>query len=643
MLYGGIHALNSSVSLMDVVHYWGPLLFALTLIPIFLIGKELGGDLGGCTAAFFAATLTSSIYWHKFGAYDREPIQFILAAWTIYLTIRLFKAPRSSIPRFALFAGMTFGLFGLAWGGAFYIAPIIIGALLLVLLSERLGWLPIILVGAFLLLTGFLGSIFRGGGTPGDIANLFYILIGGLVLAAVIEIFLHKASVESLFKGILTSIRANIFLIAGFLGMLAVTTLTLWGIGGQSPVLYWTGFAQTILGAFGIGGAGGAVSLEKYASEMASPNSWGETVYRMYGGDSGSSWTLPGNAAVLTVIAFTLVALALAWLCWYKKRAGMLVLPWFIVLAALVWPGSGTAQVRFERMWWLFVPVLAGAGAAALVSLLQRVSFEQFGDWLRYFQKPLIFAFLAGLVATPFIFNAYAVAKGTTPPTEWYGGSGWRDNGFMDVFTWLRENTPEDSIVAIEWSYGHLLTGTARRATVVDGTETIGQEGKWENIATIRPPDYIYYVSDGRGYIYGLDVSVRLYQVNGRRIDVQRFPTMGPDEFQWIIRTYRDNYGCKIDYVIFEAIEYSSARDYYDYTQPANILLGAERVYTRLQSDPILEDQNYVFNFGENRQSVVLDMQAQDVYIRTDGINRVRQSSFYAAVNIEDVAYKPVI
>ncbi|MFQ6129999.1 MAG: hypothetical protein ACE5OT_04225 [Candidatus Hadarchaeaceae archaeon] len=622
MLYGGVHALNPSVSLMDVVRYWGPLLFALTLIPIFLIGKELGGDLGGCTAAFFAATMTSSIYWHKFGVYDREPIQLILAAWTIYLTLKLFKAPRSSIPRFGLFAGMVFGLFGLAWRGAFYIAPIIIGALLLALLSERLRWLPIILVGAFLLLTGFLGSIFRGGGTPGDIINLFIILIGGLVFAAIIEIFLHKASVESLFRGILSSVRTNIFLIAGVLGMLAVTTLTLWAIGGQSPI-FWRNFAQTILGSFGIGGAGKGVSIARYASEMAPPRSWGDTVYRMYGGNPGSPWTLSGNAAILTVIAFTLVVVALAWLCWHKRRAGMLALPWFIVLIALVWPGSGSAQVRFERMWWLFVPVLAGAGSAALVSLLQRVSFEQLGDWLRYFQKPLVFAFLASLVATPFIFNAYAVARGTTPPTEWRGGFGWRDEGFMDVFTWLRDNTPENSIVAIQWSYGHLLTGVSRRPTVVDGTETFGEEGKWENLAGIKPPDYIYYVRNGRGYTYGLDreAPIRPYKVNGRRIDVQRFPTMDKDEFQWILGTYRDNYDCKIDYVIFDALEYNSARDYYKYTLPANILLNAERIDIRLESEPSIDGQTYVFNFGENRQSIVLDQQARDVYLRTDNVN----------------------
>ena len=61
MLYRGLHALDPSLSLMDVVRYWSPLLFALVLIPIFLIGKELAGDWAGCAEAFFASTLTGSI------------------------------------------------------------------------------------------------------------------------------------------------------------------------------------------------------------------------------------------------------------------------------------------------------------------------------------------------------------------------------------------------------------------------------------------------------------------------------------------------------------------------------------------------------------------------------------------------------
>jgi len=93
---------------------------------------------------------------------------------------------------------------------------------------------------------------------------------------------------------------------------------------------------------------------------------------------------------------------------------------------------------------------------------------------------------------------------------------------------------------------------------------------------------------------------------------------MGEDEFQWIIRTYRDNYSCKIDYVIFDALEYSSARDYYEFTQPANILVGAEKINVELQAEPSFDGQNYVFDFGENRQSIVLDTQVPEVYLADD-------------------------
>jgi hypothetical protein len=558
MLYRAISAIDPNIEPMDVVRYWGPLLFALSLIPIFLVGKELGGGFGGCAAAFFGATLTSSIYWHKVGAFDREPIMLVLAVWTIYLTLRMFKAPRSSIPTFAVLSGLVYGIFGLSWVGALYIAPIVIGGLL------------------FVLLAGFFGRVLR--------------------------------KTTDLFGALLSAVREHLHLIAGVFGMLAVMTLALWVVGGQSPI-FWVGFAQTLLGYVGIGAVGRGVSFARYAGEMAPPRSWDEIIYKQYGA---------GDATILTTFVFGLIVLALIKFCWSRKHWELIAFPWLIVLAGLVWPGMG--QIRFERQWWPLTPILAGVGAAVLVSLLRRISFEQFGEWLRHLQKPTIVAFAVCLVATPFIFNAYAVAGRTTPPTEWHGVRGL-DEGFMDVFDWFRRYTPENSVVSIQWSFGHVLTGTAERATVADGTETMGELGKWENTATIRPPDYIYYMSDGRGRIYGVDVPAREYHVNGRRVDVQRFPLMDENEFEWILRTYRDNYGTKIDYVIFDASEYNSARNYYNFTQPANILLNAERIYTRLQSTPSLEGQNYVFNFGENRESVVLDMQNRDVYLKTENGN----------------------
>jgi len=577
MLYRGISAVNPSVTLMNVVMYWAPLIFALSLIPIFLIGKELGGDVGGITAAFFAATMVSTIYWNKVGAYDREPVQLILGAWAMYLTIKLFRAPKSSIPKFALLTGMVYGLFGLAWSGWHYIIAVVI-----------LGLLSVLLVG-------FLGKFLR---KTSDISGAF-----------------------------LSAIRGHLDLLIGIAGMAAVITLVMWALGGQGPE-FWVSIFGTYAGYLGIGGGAAGVSFSSYASEMQAPSSWGDTLGKFYGSD------------ILTAFILALIVLAFLKFSWSRKRWEFLTFAWLVVLVAMVLPGKG--QARFERLWWPFVPALAGAGVAALVPLVQRLSLDPSGEWLKHLQNPIALLLVGGIVVAPFIANTYTTAYQTAPPTEWRGISGL-DNGFMEAFDWLRDNTAKNSVVSIQWSFGHLLTGAAQRATVCDGSQTMAEEGTWESDPSFvpRPPDYIYRVEDSRGLIYGVDVSRRAYQVNGRRVDVQWLPFMGEDEFRWIIQTYRDNYGVKIDYVIFSLDEYSDAYNYYYFTQPINILLGAEKIKTS-SLQPSTEDQNYVFNFGENRAAVVLDMQTASVYLRTDNGNLSMDG--YGILTVDDagnISYDP--
>ena len=557
MLYKAVHAIDPDVTPMDVVQYWSLLLFALTLIPIFLIGRELGGDFAGCLAAFFAAFMTSSIYWSKFGAFDREVSQLILGAWTVYLTIRLFKAPRKFIPTFAVLAGLVYGIFGLTWGtGALYLATVIIGGLIFVLLFE------------------FIEKLAR------RTADL-----------------IHSAFL---------TIRENLHLMAGAVGMLAVMTFMVYLAGGRPTI--WVGFAQTLLGYVGIGGGG--VSLPRYASEAAAPSDWGGTFNSFYGG------------GILSAIVFVLIDFALIKICLSRKRWEIFVLPWILVLAAMVWPGRG--QARFERLWWPLIPVLAGVGLVAMVSMLRRSSLKipSVSEWLDRIQKPLVIVVFAAIIAIPYIENAYATAERTTPPTEWHGYVS--DRELMSTFDWLRENTPENSVVAIEWSYGHVLTGASRRASVCDGTETKEEEGKWENAATIHPPDYIYYVRDSTGYIYGVNVPDRPWTINGRRIDIQNLPLMDEREFLWLVQTYRDNYGCQIDYVIFyrswvtEESGFYYGIPYYGLWYPS-WRRWELREWKARASESTKEDQDFVLRF-ENRENVVFNSEMQSAFLRTDGV-----------------------
>jgi hypothetical protein len=563
MLYRAVHVIDNNVGLMNVVQYWSPLLFALTLIPIFLIGKELGGDLAGCLAAFFAAFLTGSIYWMKFGAFDREASQTILGAWVVYLSIKMFKSPRLSILKFAILAGSVYGIFWLVWGtGALYLSPVIVGGLVLVLL------------------VGFIGKLIR--------------------------------RVAGLLKPVIMTIRENFYLIAGVVGSLLLLTFVAVVVGQDSPN-FWVSFSQTLLSYVGVGGGGG-VSLTRYASEQAAPTSWGNTLSSFY------SSTTPVIGQILTAIVIGLGVLALIKICYSRKRWELLMIPWLIILAGLVWPGRG--QARFERLWWPLIPVLAGAGFVALVLVIRQASLKipSATVWLDRIQKPMVIALVAIIVASPFIQNAYAAAEITTPPTIW-GGIPNFDSELISSFNWLGENTPNNSVTAVEWSYGHLATAVSRRMTVCDGTETIAEQGKWENTTGIRPPDYIYYTIGNVGKIYGIDVSAKPFAINGRRIDIQRLPLMDDREFRFIVETYRDNYGCQIDYVLFYNAWITSQLSYYGLWYPAFSLWNSG--YWKAQTTSFAFDntsQSNIFNF-QNGENIVLDPSG-NVFSQTDGTQK---------------------
>jgi hypothetical protein len=190
----------------------------------------------------------------------------------------------------------------------------------------------------------------------------------------------------------------------------------------------------------------------------------------------------------------------------------------------------------------------------------------------------------------------------------------------METFEWIRNNTPEGTVFSIQWSFGHLFTGATSRATVVDGCETMGAEGEWEEMVP-RPPDYIYYVEGGQPKRYGVDALRQPYKINGRRVDVEWFPRLGSEELAWYLKTYRDEYGVKIDYFIFSVDEYTVASGFNGYWRFANwYLLNPDRQLTTPSPvSPSFEDNELVFNFGGNRTAVVFNRATNDVYLRLDG------------------------
>lgn len=540
LLYRGASSVLPGVGLMDVINYWSPLLFCGFLVLVFLITRELAGDLAGCAAAFFASVLVGSIYWCKFAAFDREALITVLSCATVYLGILTFK---HSSPAMGVLAGLAYSLLVLSWGGWSYLTPVILGALLLLLLHD------------------YLLGLFRE---------------------------------RRPFSLILSTLRRHQRLILGIV-CLFITVTVVSRMLGSPPA--WSGVARTLLGYVGIGGGyGGGGITARYASEMAAPGSFGEILSKMYFDD------------VLNRIAVVLLGLGILKVLWTRRRWEWILLPWLVILMGLVWPGRG--QARFDRLWWSFVVVAAGAGVGALVSGFRWLTRE----WHEAPRVLKVLPFLLVFLFLPFANNAIAQAQRTAPPTEW-AGRGF-DQAYTELCHWLENNTPPSTTVAIEWSYGHLLTGASGRRSVSDGVECLGREGEWENDPNLpaKPPDYII---DRQGRIYGVDtrlLDLEPYRIYGRRTDVLRIPYMDSAELAWFLWTYWDNFGVKIDYL---------ALDFWDYWNASWVDRNLHFLYTvrspplRNYQPPSEERENLlILHFGENRENVVINYSTQTAYLQ---------------------------
>ena len=581
MVYKGLHSADSRVTIEEVARYLPCIFFISMLIPVFLIGREFAGDVGGCAAALFLAMMmsagtTSPLYWSKVGGFDREVLQQVMAAWIAYFMISVLKNPR---PQPAIAGGLVYGLFAVLWlGGAAYLIPIALLAVVLVVLNEaltrgKLRWNlnsiggaiwgglrasvePILALAIVLAVGGLLGWFLTGFAfSTGLMITIFS--IGLLVLIPLYRRYRMEA----------------LWLVVP--GVVVIGLLTL-------P--YWLGLAVQVLEMVGLKAP--AVEFPRYASEAQRPN-WGDQLVQFYGGFERLSlgW-------FITVGAFASFFLALGVMLLTRKRHELFLYAWFFGLILLA-----ADQVRFFRQWWPMLAAVVGIGFVMVLKWSWKalgeptLSSSTLGDALR---KPLIIAICVFFLSAAFVQNARAQVELTGPPEGEY-----THEALVDVSEWMKANTPENSVVAVQWSFGHSITAWAKRPTVVDGLEIAAEEGEWEDTGIL--PDYIYRVIDGKAVFLG-DLRDPLFYENtpphpwGRRDDVDWLMVEGDgDNFRSLASLYKDNYGVDINYIIFTRFDYVRA-GFYSLKRPGEVTSS----YSGTLGQPI------TYHFAA--ESVTLDM-----------------------------------
>lgn len=480
-IYRGLHSVDPSITLMDTSRYFGPLVIVLSLVGVFLAGRELGGNIAGGASAFFLSTLIRPIYWTKAGAFDREITLIFFGVWIFYLLVKLFKAPRQDVLKYSIISGLVTGIFFITWPGAMFIAVTPITALILVLLFK----LPS-----------------------------------------------HYTSARNIENAIIKDVRDNLHLIGGVIVMFVIITLMAIILGDYRPD-FWVGFAHRIGGFIGLGGGGGLAS-PRVATEMRVPT------------DYLSSFNATGTFQniFLTKVTIALAAFGILKIFWTRKNHEFLLIPWIIVPAAMA-----TTQVRFFRLFWPVWPIVAAYGLWSLIWMVRQLMKSpalMSSKWLDRLRQPTIAALIVVVFITPFVCNARANATDRIPRP--HGGTDPSTyHSLVKAYNWLRENTPEDSVIAVEWSYGSLLTGLANRGSVTDGATT---GGIWEN-RELPPPDYARLDVNGDGKITAVDDTDGdgKWEIEAsRRGDMQHLYYEDEEDFEQTIQTYRDDYNLKIDY-----------------------------------------------------------------------------------------------
>lgn len=543
-MYRGLHTLDPSLTLMEVSQYFGPFIFILSLIGMFLAGRELGGDITGGASAFLLAVLVRPIYWTKMGAFDREITLIFFGTWIFYFLVKLFRSPSKDILKYSIITGLVTGIFFITWPGALYIATIPIGALILVLLVK----LPS-----------------------------------------------HYKSASTIERAIIENLRENLYLIGGVTGVLLISTIMAIELGGYPPD-FWMSFAERITGFFGLGGGGGGLSSPRVATEMQKPTN--------YLASLNSTGTF--NDMLLTKISIGFVAIGILRIFWTRKNHEFLIIPWLIVPAAM-----GISQARFFRLFWPVWPVLVAFGVGSLIwfgrQLLESPTFLS-SEWGDRFRNPLVLALVVLVLTVPFIHNARAQVSdrgprphGGTDPTTYHS--------MVESFKWVNQNTSENAIFAIEWSYGSLLTGLADRTSVTDGATT---SGIWEN-RELPPPDYAKKDVNGDGKITSEDDTNGdgKWDVEaGRRDDIQKLYYQGADQFEDTIQTYRDDYNLKIDYWVA-----NFGHTYKNQMCTSALLNIGGRDFQNYQSRSFTESGQRIFNFG--KENVVYT--GENAYVLENG------------------------
>ncbi len=437
-LYKFARFFNHSATLWNVQTILYPMLInSLAVLMIFLIGRKVAGNVGGFFGSLMAGLHSAYVSRTIHG--DNDAFVMFFAILTLWLFVEAIYA-RRKVMRLALpaLAGLSAGLFSLAWGGWWFIFIFILAAAAAAIAAgiAKSAWQSVSGSRGAMGLKGMVKSALTG-----NVVRLF--VLPTAVFFATTGVFV------ALFNGL------DRFLATPLLAF-GVTKL-------KTAVLeasYWPNVLTTV-------------------AEL-NPGNFNQVVSSIR---PSIFWLSASSAAILAIVA----ALNLFFKAVNSKLGNKLksVSPdenkalyyFFFATLIIVWfLGTIYASSKGIRFVVMLAPAV-GLGFGVTLGLIFRFSLWINDNFLKINKiaaATVVFIVLATAVySTDVIKNAYSIARNDVPIMNdaWY-----------DSLTAIRDdsdNVTKSAIITSWWDFGHHFKSIADRRVTFDGTTQQGPQAHW--------------------------------------------------------------------------------------------------------------------------------------------------------------------
>ena len=446
-------------SLYDFTIWFPVVISSLTTIIIFVVVRTIGGTTAGLFASLFFAISPIIIMRGSLGWFKSEPLGLFYGLLAVYLLLSGIKSDKGKVSIAKIVGGAILLGFGLAsWGGVqFFILPIGLFFLALPFMrkdNKFIIWTSIIFTSVFLLVTVSFektGFAFISG-----LSGFFLVGCNAFLVACIIiRRISNKAQLRNGLALLGGAIIAGIAIVSS--GMIGLPSFRY--LNAANPFLITTDMLTD--------------SVSEHATTTIDISFYFLSILMVFAGIG-------------------------AWLLFQKKVNHSLKIKGEMAAFALIIGFLGiyfsSAFVRLEVFGSISVIILSSIGISILISKILKGEHKP----TSVVTKISFLAIIVALLVVPMAYpeRNWSNSNAANPVTILNSGTSFNisTNDWTEAMQWLKENTPEDAVIAAWWDYGYWISTLSERKTLSDNATTLDWQIRKSASMFMSTPDHAWQI-----------------------------------------------------------------------------------------------------------------------------------------------------